>query len=185
LVRHLTNLLGHQRSLRRRPGSMNSAASCSTPMRSGASTRTTSSTSTPSSVRRSFESWWLWEDAIIGARLSVRWSPSLSPHVSGGCERGNRLGAKATAVEARGLIQEIRHDGEEAFARSAEHRMPAPGKTRCREFGSVHAAVSVKPGGVMASSAPPTNNTEASLRAGAVRPGLPLGTFQAAQSVNT
>ena len=50
---------------------------------------------------------------------------------------------------------------------------PAPGKTRCREFGSVLAAVSVKPRGVMPSSAPLTNDTKASLRAAAVRPGLP------------
>jgi hypothetical protein len=62
---------------------------------------------------------------------------------------------------------------------------PAPGKARCREFGSVLAAVSAKPGGVMPSSAPLTNNTGASLRAGEVTPGLPLGTFQAARYVNT
>ena len=62
---------------------------------------------------------------------------------------------------------------------------PAPGNTSCREFGSELAAVSAKLGGVIPSSAPLTISTGTSLRAGAVRPGPALGTFQAAQSENT
>jgi hypothetical protein len=98
------------------------------------------------------------------------------------------LDAEQRAEIFRELVALGRSDHRCAAVRSSEvlnPASPAPGKTRCREFRSVLAAVSAKPGGAMLSSARLTNNTGASLRAGAVRPGLPLGTFQAAQYVNT